>query len=445
MQRSQIETDELTLLKRRVLVVDNDPVIAADHAYNLNLWGYKCYIASGIGDALRQDALRLARNYRCHLALVDMRLDDDDDMKDMSGLDLVQALGPLPAIVVSGFGTLKIAGDAISKAGAKAFVGKEDGPRALFEAVEAFFQEYCGAKWQFHGKINWPRVQPTRIINLLFKSDTPVQAEEVECIVRRLFAEQPLGSAGALRLNTIQGEPLTIGSCSLQHSVVLRAGADAYEPVVIKLAPAEQVEDEYKNYMRYIYQQLPASRHSELQKCELIGFIGGIRYRFLGTSVTSLRTLADNFKDLDAEAINTCLSLFFGETWQAKYNEAKVISEKSLFAAYAACWGSKWIERMQHFMPSVELLQFDIDGRMLRLPNPVPWLLTQVDLANGGQEDATSGYVHYCAVTHGDLHCGNIFVDKHKEPWIIDYERTGEGPILRDFCRVGTGRHLTGA
>ena len=78
--------------------------------------------------------------------------------------------------------------------------------------------------------------------------------------------------------------------------------------------------------------------------------------------------------------------------------------------------------RSQDFVLRAEMLEFDINGRRLWLPNPVVWLLTQVDVANRGQRDATVGYVHYCAVTHGDLHCGNIFLDRHGEPWIIDYE-----------------------
>ncbi|GAB4195772.1 MAG: hypothetical protein OHK0022_12740 [Roseiflexaceae bacterium] len=39
------------------------------------------------------------------------------------------------------------------------------------------------------------------------------------------------------------------------------------------------------------------------------------------------------------------------------------------------------------------------------------------------------------AVTHGDLHGDNLFVDD-RNAWPIDFERTGPGPILRDFVEL---------
>ena len=39
------------------------------------------------------------------------------------------------------------------------------------------------------------------------------------------------------------------------------------------------------------------------------------------------------------------------------------------------------------------------------------------------------------AVTHGDLHGDNLFVDA-QNAWPIDFERTGPGPILRDFVEL---------
>jgi hypothetical protein len=39
------------------------------------------------------------------------------------------------------------------------------------------------------------------------------------------------------------------------------------------------------------------------------------------------------------------------------------------------------------------------------------------------------------AITHGDLHGDNIFTDGHSV-WIFDFERSGYGPILRDFVEL---------
>jgi hypothetical protein len=37
---------------------------------------------------------------------------------------------------------------------------------------------------------------------------------------------------------------------------------------------------------------------------------------------------------------------------------------------------------------------------------------------------------------HGDLHADNVFVDKRGEPWLIDFEWTGHGHILRDAVEL---------
>lgn len=38
------------------------------------------------------------------------------------------------------------------------------------------------------------------------------------------------------------------------------------------------------------------------------------------------------------------------------------------------------------------------------------------------------------AITHGDLHADNILVDDDGHCWLLDFERTGLGPILQDFA-----------
>lgn len=61
------------------------------------------------------------------------------------------------------------------------------------------------------------------------------------------------------------------------------------------------------------------------------------------------------------------------------------------------------------------------------LPNPIYWI----------RERNLHALTRLCT-THGDLHGGNVFVDANHQCWLIDFARTGEGHILRDFIELET-------
>jgi hypothetical protein len=42
----------------------------------------------------------------------------------------------------------------------------------------------------------------------------------------------------------------------------------------------------------------------------------------------------------------------------------------------------------------------------------------------------------YRSITHGDLNGGNIFVDEGGRPWLIDFFKSGWGPVLRDLAEL---------
>ncbi len=419
----------------RILVVENDPAILADHIHNLGSWGYEVCVARGIGQQLIQDALRLSREHGCHLAIVDMRLVDDDDVSDESGFDLVERLGSVPSFIVSGHGSLQKASQAISRSGAKQFIGKEEGPKRLKIAIEDFLEELCRSS-QYPGEIRWaPGWKPERIASELFDGTDVSGIQEVTCVVRRLFNSAPFAQARVLRFSAVTGASRTLHTDHFHHSAVFKVNADDLQPAFVKLASIQQVLAEYNNYMNHIWQHLPAARHSQLLQHELVGFTGGIRYGFLGTDTSWLKTLADRLAEMSDHEINHCLDIFFSEVWASKFQQRK-LCDKSLFAAYAEVWGRKWLARLQPFS-RVSEVSYEIPGLSpMWLPNPIAWLLNRIDSGNEFAEDITASIVHYTAVTHGDLHCQNIFVDGHGEPWLIDYERTGEGPILRDFVEL---------
>ena len=131
----------------RILVVENDPVQRASLVDILQGLQYEVYAAEvpeGTRDAhqaLLDDARHKAHSHRCHLAIVDMRLKDDNEPSDTSGLALVAALAPTVSIIRSGHGDRKTVRAALKSPPeppqrAFDFVGKEDGPEALHIAIK---------------------------------------------------------------------------------------------------------------------------------------------------------------------------------------------------------------------------------------------------------------------------------------------------------------------
>src|SRR5262245_3013371 len=99
-----IESPNVTSMKTRILVVDNDPVARVKSQSLLLNWDYDPVLAMGSGDKLIADAKIKARDHRCTLALIDMRLYDEDDNEDDSGLKLAGELGDrVQCVILSGY------------------------------------------------------------------------------------------------------------------------------------------------------------------------------------------------------------------------------------------------------------------------------------------------------------------------------------------------------
>ena len=76
------------------------------------------------------------------MAVLDIRLVNDDDEKDISGLEVAKTVSQsLPVIILTGYGAFDYARQALSPQAdgasvAQAFVTKEEGPEALITAVK---------------------------------------------------------------------------------------------------------------------------------------------------------------------------------------------------------------------------------------------------------------------------------------------------------------------
>ncbi len=122
--------------KITILFAENDPDYLQTQAEFLERAGYAVLQAKGIATAKK-----LLSNGMVDLAILDLRLEDDDDEKDKSGLILARESDPhIPKIILTAFPTAQAVREALKPLTnglppAVDFISKQDGPEILIAAV----------------------------------------------------------------------------------------------------------------------------------------------------------------------------------------------------------------------------------------------------------------------------------------------------------------------
>ncbi len=417
----------MCICKRRVLVVDNDPKWRADHVKNLTDWDYEVYVAKGRRKALLEDAKKQAHEHRCHVALVDMRLLDDDDRTDQSGLELVQYLKPARSIVVTGYGNVELYRKAKKDYKAFEFVGKEEGPNQLHTLIRNAIDDTCIRSLRLYPD-NW--LEEYVAPRLKSIDNVPILGDEIREVLTILFP-----TASQIVLEQLSGSTQSSGqrSQAVRHrSIVFKATVDRHQPSFVKLAftnwnqtDNDKVRREVENYKTHVEGQLGGNHHAHLWFHKRLWNIGGVAYSFFGNSENARVFTTFYAEQSDTATIIKPLQHFFGEVWHGKYQQRSDL-KGSLFEIYDHVWDHALSSRLEGWRQLDIRRSFPgLDGEF---SEPRAWLSRKKD--NSGLANLRK------CVIHGDFHADNLFVDNNGYSWAIDFERTGEGHILGDFVEI---------
>lgn len=423
----------------RILVVDNDPDDCTDHVKCLRDWGFRhVYIASGKGHKLLQNAVYQATQNRCHLALVDMRLLDNHDAQDESGLQLLSALRPTRTILVTAYGTMGIGVQALQEYGATDAVGKQDGPAELKRAVHKALDNVCGRRFTIQWPADW---SAKRVASELTTSEQSVDADEVN-EVNDLFV-QLFPDAEFVRLEHVNGANGTpMKRPGRRQSIVFVAYVDNRTPVIVKIAFAERVQSEVQSYKKYVDQRIQHFKVPHLRHHAALWQLGGLAYTLIGgAKVTSYTKRYREVTDVE-DAIRPLREHFY-TTWSENYGwgedgrgAPQTVQPGSLLDVYYEAWKEELqvtqgalslenlLEQWQHEERELSMAHTD----SLCILNPYGWIAENQDAAY---------FPHLKqAIIHGDLHGNNVLVDSDNHPWIIDFDRTRNGYLLFDMTEI---------
>ncbi|MBN2148877.1 MAG: phosphotransferase [Anaerolineales bacterium] len=413
----------------RVLFIDNDPGTRQINQDLLAYWSCQPILATGEGKALLEDAIQKARQYRCQLALVDMRLRDHTDDDDYSGLELIPQLVPTQVIVFSAFANKATAFRMAMEKGALSLVDKADGPLDLKIELEKALQKLCAQRSSI---LIESRQVIEQIAAILATNHATFLKDQVLDTLVRLFPK-----ASHLQLEFLdQGlSPPSLTSVPRPRSAILKVVEDDRQPVIVKLGRAHKLQKEVSNYEDHIRGYLVGFFHPQLQTSAVLWDVGGAIYSHLGSSA-NVQTFSQFYASASIPEIQHCLEQFFSTTWSALYRNTCEWQKTTAFRAYSDVWGNNWYdERICSFSaPEIRNAMGVEQGKILGARDPIAWLKEHV-LAETENPQATLEDVKF-AVTHGDLHGDNLLIDDKHNAWVIDYERSGKGPILQDFVEL---------
>lgn len=396
----------------RILVVDNDERVGKDISEICALHNWAVHVVVGAPGELVRQARVSAAEFRPHVAIVDVRLLDDYG-DDRSGLKVLEDLGSARCILYSGYLTVDIVRSAQrTYAHIEEVIGKNESPDMLERTIR---QALCKSSARYsHHRIEWRTGRPLERLQRAPLGDAGVVTQEmVEDLLCRLFPD-----AATLVIDSINQSELPQGLTARTDSLVVKVTRDNLQPVALRLAPANRIEDEVQRYRTYIDQRLAGLFYAQLMTHALFWQIGGAVYAFLGAAQSELPTFSDFYlQKEDAAAIVKPVRTFISQTWKRYYDQAEPAAAPTLFAAY---------DRALRLAPKLEALAHDPLLEQLPL-NPVAWVRQNLEASHIPSARQ--------AVTHGDLHGDNLFVDD-EHAWVIDFERCGSGPILRDCVEL---------
>lgn len=422
------DTPDIKSFKCRALVVENDPAWRADHVRNLEKSGYRVVVAEGEGLALLDDAISKASRHRCHLALVDLRLLDDQDPSDTSGFDLVPKLHPAACIIVTAYGDLSKARKAAEDLKVS-LVGKEEGPQVLREALLKTITKTYPLKFN----PQWPpKCGAEEIIERLAPNNPDesdlwqgVPLDEPDTVIRKLYSSD-VKHIQLTRYSAPYGDPGS--TTSPRRSVILIAGPQeesgrVWREEILKLAPSDHVKREQNNYDRFVQHHLQQGRTARIEGAAVFWDIGAIRYT--DEAIEGRQPFSQWYPEAKIRSVTAALRDLFSSTLGPWYAQPSGLTPDNMYRYYVHSRRQleRGIHRYGNQQPSI-----DLPGMPRELLNPVWWVRYHA---------AESNFMsHWDALVHGDLHSDNIFVDQHNKTLVIDYERTGQGYFLCDFVEL---------
>jgi CheY-like chemotaxis protein len=371
-----------------------------------------------------------------HLLILDIRLADGEP-GNIDGINLLRELEKrglseaTKVIMLSAHDTKEHMRLAFRDYKVVDFLSKDKFTEQLFlESVRRAFSQEANINLALN--IHWQQVSgPEQAVLYMEIAGTRVRrnsslqsriAAELSDLLCRLFYEA----------ESILVRPLMAGQSATgvlwAQPFYTRGGGRA---VIVKFGDFRKIEQEYTNFRRYVQPFIGGGRSTNVLNRRRTPHLGGIIYSLLGADNDHLEDFGSFYRHAEVPQITGVLDRLFLDTCSAWYANAGQLRPYNLTADYQQLleFTLEKLERalgeMQKYVQGRQKLTFRSLNSECLFTNPL--------LAMTGPPLI---YTTYTCTTHGDFNQHNLLVDTTDHTWLIDFQATGLGHILRDVAQL---------
>ncbi len=427
----------------RILLVDNDVEFLQTRAALLRRAEFGVLEVGSVAEARR-----ILDEQWVHISILDMRLEDDHDIDDISGIELARdaRYQMIPKIIVTGYPSWEAARAALGSRldgppPADEFLAKKEGFEALVDAIHNVVNKRLSLNWSLTTQgISYlslaeqldPGLDPPQLIE---------RSEELEDLMRMLFARcsqitvdrvlwQEAGRAALVVFAYYEGAPARqfMVTCGLK-SPILREIDNLDRLANVNVLTGNPHRSDHRSTLHY----------------------AANTYELPNSNLETIKTFADLFRQDNTRAINDALQTlsqsslnFWNSQRQIKTaEESNTILQRRFNLDQRETVATELAARLEsigHDAEAAGLASIYRSADALRVhqpggidysgPDPVAWL-TQSEA--GLLQSPT-----FFGPTLGDLRVDTILIDGRGHTWLTDFGHLDEGPILADFAALET-------
>ncbi len=428
----------------RVLLVENDLEWRDQMRRKLINWGLTPVVADGhLGYEICDNAIALASDSNCHLALVDLRLNNDHDSGDVSGLELIPKLHSIDCIVVSA--SERLTHSILRKA--KGIPEVVDSiTKSEWSELSKSIEKYTKEHWNLTMRYIWPLKYDQREILNRLKTSNPKNVDRWQILINDFSDEVDVALRGLYRSNKKSPDVSQLFLKPVEHpnsvsnemlygrrsvvlyveSVDLRGHNRLKE--VVKFAPRTHVDDEIVNYDTYVDGQLTPAYRGTIGRSSKLKDIGAICY----TEVDGERFIEwysqTNDRGLICQAIDHLFYSVLMPWWNL--NSLHGFEHKNIYEHYLEVF-----QNLDRWIQDYRRLHGDRD-RKVHINSDLPVAFQDPVLFVNNRKEIPRFRSWWSTIIHGDLHAGNVFVKSDQTTCVIDFERSGPGYFFQDFVEL---------